>query len=192
MSKKIIAILILVLIIVPIAVLAGMFALLQSPAAVNKLAAWMQPVTGISLHVDEISLNRHLNVRLRGLCIETVKDKSFDLCLDQAELHAGTSSGLKIEMEKILLTGPKFTFYIKKKKSETDPFAVLRKLPPVRLLVIKGGQMELKSDSDLCTIPGMEVTIRDFKPEGGGTLNGQGRFHIRSNGMTVRVPWKQH
>jgi len=184
MSKKIIVILILVLIIVAVAVLAGIFALLQSPAAVNKLAAWMQPVTGISLHVDEISLNRHLNVRVRGVRIETVKDKGFYLCLDQVELRAGTTSGLKIEVEKILLTGPKFTFYIKKTKSKTDPFAVLRKLPPVRLLVVKGGQIVLKSDSDLCTIPGMELTIRDFKPEGGGTLNGQSRFHIRSNGMT--------
>jgi len=87
-------------------------------------------------------------------------------------------------VKKILLTGPKFTFYIKKKKSETDPFAVLKKLPPVRLLVVKDGQLEFKSDSALYSIPGMDVTIRDFQPEGGGKLNCKSRFNIRYKDMT--------
>lgn len=184
MSRKKIAILILVAIAFPVAFLAGVFILLQSPSAVNAFAAFIEPLTGISLRVENISLNRHLEASVKGLHIFTVKDKGFDLSLAQAEVHA--RPGFKIDVEKILLTAPKFTFYLKKKKEETDPFAVLRKLPPVRLLVVKDGQLELKSDSFVSVLPGLDMTIEDFHPEGGGTLKSKSRFNVHSKGMTGR------
>ncbi|SEM25092.1 hypothetical protein SAMN04489760_1085 [Syntrophus gentianae] len=184
MSRKKTAILILVVIALPLAFFAGVFTILQSPAAVNALAAFLQPVTGIALHVEDISLNRHLEARVKGLRVHTIKDRGFDLSLAQGEVHA--RPGLKVEVEKIVLTGPKFSFYIKKKKEDTDPFEVLRKLPAVRLLDVKNGQLELKSDSFVSVLPGMDMTIRDFKPEGGGTLKSRSRFDIRSTGMTGR------
>jgi len=186
MLRKKIIILILVVLALPVAALAGLFVLLQSSHAVNLLAACLQPVTGISLHVDDIALNRHLEARISGLRIMAARENGFDVFLAKADVNAGVGSGLKIEVEKILLHGPKFTFHIKKEKEETDPFAVLRKLPPVRLLVVQNGQLELKSDSSVYSIPGMDVTIRDFEPEGGGKLNGKSRFNVQSKGMTGR------
>ena len=184
MRRKKFIILIIVVLAAPVIALAGIFALLQSSRAVNALAFCIEPLTGISLHVDDISVNRHLDASLTNLGIKEKKENGFDISLAKAEINAGVGSGLKIEVEKISLAGPKFTFHIKKDKSETDPFAVLKKIPPVRLLVIKDGQLELKSGSTTYSIPGMDLTIRDFKPDGGGKLNGKSRFTVSSQDMT--------
>jgi len=184
-KKKKILLLIIVVLAVPFALLAVLFALLQSPRAVNALAARFQPLTGIVLHVDDISVNRHLEAKVSGLRLREVKEKGLDIILAQADLRADVGAGLKVEVEKILLTGPSFTFHLQK-KSETDPFAVLKKLPPVRLLEVTDGRLELKSEEAVYSLPGLEVTIRDFEPEGGGKLNGRGRFDVRSRGLAAR------
>lgn len=184
-KKKKILLLIIAVLAVPCALLAALFALLQSPRAVNALAAWLQPLTGVALHVDDLSFNRHLEARVRGLQLREVKAQGLDLVLAQANLQADVGAGMKIEVEKILLTGPSFTFHLQK-KSETDPFAVLKKLPPVRLLVVTDGRLDLKSEEAVYSLPGLEVTIRDFQPEGGGKLNGRGRFDVRSRGLAAR------
>jgi len=187
MNKKRIVIIIVILVLaVPIMALVGVFALLHSPRVVNALAASVQPLTGVYLHVDDISLNHHLDGHVSGLQVRAIKENSFAISLARAEINGNVGHGLKVEVEKIVLTGPKFTFHLKNEKSETDPFAVLRKIPPVHLLVIKNGQLELKSDSSVYSMPGMDVTIRNFEPEGGGKLNGKSRFHISSKGMVAQ------
>jgi len=181
MSRKKIALFIVVFLAVPVAALAGIFLLIQSPLAVNALAAFIEPVTGISLHVDDISLNRHLDASVNGLHIRTVKANGFAMTLAKADINTDVGPGLYVEVEKILLTGPKFTFHMKNDK--TDPFAVLKKIPPVRLLEVKNGQLELKSDLSVYSLPGLDLTIRDFEPDGGGKLNGKSQFNIRSKGV---------
>lgn len=180
MRRKKIIILIIAVLVLPVTALAGIFALLQSSRAVNALASFIEPLTGISLHVDEISVNRHLDASVTWLRIKETKENGFDISLAKADINADVGPGLKLEVEKIMISGPKFTFYIKKEKSEADPFAVLKKMPPVRLLVVKDGQLELKSDSTVYSIPGLDLTIRDFKPDGGGKLNGKSRFTVSS------------
>jgi len=186
MNKNKIALRIAIVFAVLLALLAGMAALIQSSRAVNTIAGWMEPLTGVSVHVDDISIHGPLDVRVNGLRVQTVRDRGYDLSLARADIHAIPSAGLNIQVEKILLTGPKFTFFLKKEKSDTDPFAVLRKLPPVRLLEIKDGELELKTDSSAYVLPGMELTIKDFKPEGGGTLHGKSRFDVRTSDMAGR------
>jgi hypothetical protein len=185
MSRKKIATLIIVVLIMPVAALAAMFVLLQSSFAVNVLAVFLQPVTGISLHVDNISLNRHLDANVSGLHIKAVKENGFDISLAKADVKTGVGPGLKVKVEKVLLTGPKFTFYIKKTGPGTDPFAVFKKMPPVHLLEVKNGQLEFKSDSSVFSIPGMDVNVWDFEPKGGGKLNGKSHFDISYKGMTA-------
>jgi hypothetical protein len=184
MFRKKIAIIILLVLAVPVAALAGMFTLLQSSRAVNALAAFIEPLTGIFLHVDDISLNHHLDASVSGFRIKTVKENGFDILLAQADVQASVGTRWQVEVDKILLTGPKFTFHMKDEK--TDPFAVLKKLPPVRLLMVKNGQLELKSGSSAYSIPGLEMTVRDFKPEGGGKLHAKSRFSIHSEEMIGR------
>lgn len=184
MRRKKIIILIAVILALPLTALTVMFAIFQCPPAVNAIAACLQPLTGISLHIDDISLNRYLGMNLSGLHIQQIKENGFDFFLENADVDAGVGKGLKIEVEKILLTGSKFTFSIKDEKSETDLFEVLRKLPPIQLLEVRNGHLELKTESAAYSVPGVNLTIRDFKPEGGGKLNGNSRFNIRYNGTS--------
>jgi len=116
MKKKIFVITIIILILtVPAAVLIGLFPLLQSPRAVNWLAAYAQPITGIYLHVDDIYLDRHLGGHISGLQIREMKEKGFVISLPRADIKGSVSRWWKINIEKMVLADPKFIFYLKKK-----------------------------------------------------------------------------
>lgn len=186
-SRKIFIIIIIILVLaVPAAVLIGLFPLLQSPRAVNSLAAYAQPVTGIYLHVDDININRHLGGHISGLQIKEMKENGFAITLARADIKARVSRWLKINIEKMVLTDPKFIFYLKKEKSETNPFDTLKKLPPVQLLEIKNGQLDLKSDSTVYSLPELHATISDFNPKGSGHLQGKSRFNVMSKSIAAR------
>lgn len=171
---------------VPATILIGLFPLLQSPRAVNSLAAYAQPVTGIYLHVDDIYLNRHLGGHISGLQIKEMKENGFAITLVRADIKGHVSRWLKINIEKMVLTDPKLTFYLKKEKSKTSPLDTLKKLPPVQLLEIKNGRLDLKSDSTDYAISGLNVTIRNFNPEGSGHLEGRSVFNMTSKSIAAK------
>ncbi|MFZ3055458.1 MAG: hypothetical protein WA098_01745 [Smithella sp.] len=186
MKKKIFVITIIILILtVPAAVLIGLFPLLQSPRAVNKLAAYAQPITGIYLHVDDIYLDRHLGGHISGLQIREMKEKGFVISLPRADIKGSVSRWWKINIEKMVLADPKFIFYLKKEKSETNPLETLKKLPRVHLLEVKNGRLDLKADATIYSLSGMNMSINDFNPEGGGHLGGKSGFIITSGSTAV-------
>lgn len=186
MKKKIFVITIIILILtVPAAVLIGLFPLLQSPHAVNKLAAYAQPITGIYLHVDDIYLDRHLGGHISGLQIREMKEKGFVISLPRADIKGSVSRWWKINIEKMVLADPKFIFYLKKEKSETNPLETLKKLPRVHLLEVKNGRLDLKADATIYSLSGMNMSINDFNPEGGGHLGGKSGFIITSGSTAV-------
>ena len=186
MKKKVLVITIIILALaLPAAVLIGLFPLLQSPSAVNRLAAYMQPLTGIFLHVDNIYLDRHLGGRISGLQIKEMKENGFVISLPGADIKGSVSRWLKINIEKMVLTDPQFVFHLKKEKSETNPFETLKKLPRVHLLEIKNGRMDLKADTTVYSLSGMNMTINDFNPKGGGHLSGKSGFIITSKGTAI-------
>jgi hypothetical protein len=181
MKKKIFIITLIILIFaVPAALLLGLFHLLQSPAAVNRLALYMQPVTGIYLHVDDININRHLGGFINGLQIKEMKGNGFVISVPRTDIKGKASRLLKIKLDKITLTDPKITVTLKKEKSQTNPFETLQKLPAIHLLEIKNGRLDLKSDSTVYSIQGLNVTLTDFNPKGSGHLSGKSNFNIIS------------
>ena len=186
MKIKIIAVIIIVILALPVAILAGVCALLQSPLAVNTLATLLQPLTGIAVRVDDISFNHHLDARARGVRVKIAERDDFEMTFARADVSTAMGPGLHIEVEKMVLTDPKFTFHVKNDDTESDPFRILRRIPPVRFLEVKNGHLELKSGASVFVVPDIDMTIENFTPETGGRLNAKSRFAVSSETLAAR------
>ena len=186
MKKKIIIIAIMLVVAGPIVLAAVLLTLMQSPRAVNALAAALEPITGIHLHVHDLAFDHHLRGHVQGLQIRAGHERGFAVSLARAEIDGNLDLGFKLRAERIVLEGPKFTFHLKDEESESDPFAVLGKIPPVKQLVVKDGHLELKAPGAVYSIPGLEMTINDFDPTGHGKLSGRSSFHIQAGDMDTR------
>ena len=170
----------------PLVLAAVLLTIVQSPRAVNALAAALKPMTGIHLQVHDIDFDHHLRGHVQGLLIRSSNERGFTVSMARAEIDGNLAPGFRLRVERIVLEGPKFTFHLKDEESESDPFAVLGKIPPVKRLVVKGGHLELKAPGAVYSIPGLEMTISDFDPAGRGKLSGRSSFRVRAGDMEAR------
>ncbi|OPY70171.1 MAG: hypothetical protein A4E57_00699 [Syntrophorhabdaceae bacterium PtaU1.Bin034] len=164
---------------------AAAFFFLQSPAVINRVSAATERFTGYAVHVDHISLDRRLQAKVQGLQVRSVKDDSLRLSLAAAEVKGKLSAPLRIEVETIVLEHPKFTYHLKKTKEKTNVFAALEKLPPVKLLSVKDGELELKTGDSRYSVPGVNLTVENFSPKTGGDLRLEGRLKVDSPGASA-------
>ena len=167
--------------------LAGFF-LLQSPRFVNGLARLLENRTGYRFTVRDISVDRHLNASVEGLQIRSVQDDRLFLALQTAEVKGRVTSSFSLEIREMLLTHPRFVFQMKKGNEETSLFSALEKLPPLRLLVVKDGSLEIRTDRTKYLIPAIQLRVRDFSARTGGSLKMEGRLDVTSQdyGLTGR------
>lgn len=179
MKKKIVITIILLALTIPVAVLIGLFHLLQSPSAVNKLAAYAQPLTGIYLHLDDIHLNRRFGGYIKGLQIREMKENGFKFFVPGVDIQGRVTGWLKFNIESLVVTNPEGVVYLKE-KSETHPFQMIKKMPRVHLLKVKNGRLELKNESTVYSLSGMNITVTDFDPAGNGKLGGKTDFLVTS------------
>jgi hypothetical protein len=177
MRSKLVGILIaavLLLLLVPVAA----FFLVQSSGFVNGLSSLLENRTGYHVHVESISFNRHLHAEVNGLEIRSIKKDGLFLTCSTAEIKGKVASSFKVEIEKILLTHPKFVFHLQKSTEETNLFVALANVPPVRFLVVHDGRLEIKADKDSYIVPGIHLTVKDFSPKKGGGLAFEGRVNV--------------
>jgi hypothetical protein len=161
---------------------AAAFFLLQSPSLVNAMAASLEGWTGYRVHVQDISFGWHKGIDVRGLEVRDTKTGAFHLLLASAEVKSRIG-GVGLEVERIVLTHPRFVFRLKKGGGQTSPFEALEKLPPVRLLVIQDAKLELTTDTERFSLPGVHLSVRDFSPKSGGTLKAEGFFDATTRGV---------
>ena len=163
--------------------LAAAFFLLQSPSFVNAVAASLEGRTGYRLHVRDIALDWHRGIDVQGLEVRDLKNNSLHLVLASAQVKGGLGSGFQLEVERIVLSHPRFVFRIKKSEGQTNPFAALEKIPPVRLLVVQDGELELATETERFSLPSVHLTVRDFSPKTGGALKLEGAFNAAASGV---------
>lgn len=162
--------------------LAGVFFLLRSPAFVNALASSLESRTGYRVHVRGIALDWPWGIDVQGLEVRDLREEKLHLLLASAQVKGGFGSGLGLEVERIILSRPRFVFRSKNGEGQTNPFAALEKLPPVRLLVVQDGELELATGTQRFSLPGVHLTVRDFSPRAGGALKMEGSFDAKAPG----------
>ncbi len=167
-------------VILVVLLLAAAFFVLQSASSVNAVARALEPYSGYRVHVDRISVDRHLHADIRGVEIQRLKGEAFHLRLAAADIKGKVAAPLTIEVEYMSLDHPKFTFRMKKEKESTNPFAALEKLPPLRLLEVRDGELVLKGEGSQYTVPGVNLTVRNFSAKKGGDLSFRGRLNVKA------------
>jgi hypothetical protein len=176
LPAALIAVFLILFLITPVAV----FFLIQSPRVVNSLSSLLENHTGYRVRVNSISFDRHLHAEVGGLEIRSIKDSSLFLTCSTAEVKGRFASSFKIEIDKILITHPSFVFQVRKSTEETNLFTALEKIPPVRLLVVQDGRLEVRNDGSAYVVPGIQLTVKDFSPKTGGNLKLEGRLSVSS------------
>lgn len=158
------------------------FLVLQSPWLINGFSALLENRTGYRITVRDIAFDRHLRGSVEGLEIRSVHDDRLYLTLQNAEIKGKVTPSFTIEVEKMLLTHPKFVFQVKKSGEETNLFEAIEKLPPLHLLVVQDGVLEIRTGQTRYSIPGIQLKVTDFAPKTGGKLTFGGGLAITSSG----------
>jgi hypothetical protein len=161
--------------------IAGSLRFLQSAPFINRMAGVVEPYSGYRVRVQRISFDRHLRTTVEGLEVRGLRgERPFFLSCRAAEV-TGHVRPFHIQVERMVLRHPRFLFQIRKEKGGPGLFEVLRGIPPVRLLVMEEGELEVKgADGARYALPGINLTVRDFSPSGGGRLEAGGTFDVSS------------
>jgi hypothetical protein len=167
-----------------IGIIVGLFAvgvvsclfLLQSPLMINTLSALLRDATGYQVRVHGFSIDRHLRTTVEGLEITSTTDRDTYIYCASIEAKANLTSSLKVTIEKVVLSNPRFTFHLNGAQGKTNVFAALEKIPPVGLLLVENGSLEITGDGSKYEIPGIRVAIRNFSAKKGGEMDANGSF----------------
>ncbi|HAR96953.1 MAG TPA: hypothetical protein DCR97_13500 [Deltaproteobacteria bacterium] len=164
------------------------FLVFNSPSLVNRLAAVLEPVTGYGVHVDDISLSPALEGEIDNLLITQRGDSSPFLSLAHIAFKANPSRAEGILVERIVLDRPRFRFVLKADKEETD-WSGLDRLPPVKLLQIKDGEIAVSGVAYRIDATRLNATVHDFSPRAGGKvrLTSAIAFNVADEGVSGSV-----
>jgi hypothetical protein len=144
-----------------------LFALFNTPSAVNALATALQPITGYRVHVDGIGLSSDLKGEISNLQIAGRGEALPLASFSRVEFKANLRRPATAFVEKIVLDHPRFRFVLKSEREETH-WEGLDKLPSVQLLQIKDGEIDISGDTYRLLVTHLNVTANDFSSRSGG------------------------
>lgn len=172
-----------------VAVLAGSVCLVllsfNSPSAVNRLSAMLEPVTGYRVHVDDVSLSAALAGEIDNLRITKRGEGTPLASFTRVEFKATPRLTTGAIVEKMVLDHPRFRFVLKRDKKETD-WSGLDKLPPVRFLQIKEGEIDISGADYRILATHLNATIDNFSPRAGGRARLMSVLAVSGNGEATK------
>ncbi|MFH0933408.1 MAG: hypothetical protein V1832_03705 [Nitrospirota bacterium] len=131
--------------------------------------------------MQSLSFSPKLKGEISHLRITRSKDGVLSFHSPHVDFEGKITKHLKGEIENITLKQPRLQFRFEKKKKMDISF--LKKLPPVHLLTIEKGEVELSfvSSPQVIRLEEINLQIKDFSPEEGGVVSFQSLLHILSN-----------
>jgi hypothetical protein len=152
------------------------FFLIQTPSVVNLIAQALEHRTGYRIHVEDISLSPSLRGTVRGL---EVRENGLLMSARSVSVKGSISPSLRTEIEEMVLEEPRFRIELGKEKREGD-LGFIEKIPPVGLLRIRNGEVDISMPGQVIKLTGLDLTLRGFSPKGGGAFTAEGGFSISS------------
>src|SRR4030042_3959558 len=158
-----------------------LFLLIQTPAFVNRLSSVLANTLGYKISVQNLSFSPGLKAEISDLDITRIKDRGLSFHSSRIDFDGKIRMPLKGEIENITLTQPKLIFRLEKKKKLDLSF--IKKLPPVHLLTVQEGEGELSFDSSpqIIKLTDINLQIKEFFPQKGGTVSFRSSLQILSN-----------
>jgi hypothetical protein len=161
--------------------LGGLFAILQSPTLVSRLAR----VFGYAVSVQSISISPNLSGSISGLSVKSLRDGSAVMLAANVTVKNSLEMMLQGEIEHLELQHPKFTFLLG--GGTGGDLSFLANLPRIGSLVIReaearlafeGGQQEVR-------LRNADLTIKNFSSKSGGSIAFQAHFDLTAGGETA-------
>ena len=158
-----------------------LFLLIQTPAFVNRLSSVLANTLGYKISVQNLLFSPGLKAEISDLDITRIKDRGLSFHSRHVSFDGKIRMPLKGEIENITLTQPKLIFRLENKKKLDLSF--IKKLPPVHLLTVQEGELELSFDSSpqMIKLTHINLQIREFSPQKGGTVSFRSSLQILSN-----------
>lgn len=159
---------------------AGLLLFIQTPLGMDVTGAVIGYATGLHVNAGDLTLSPNLPVVVTGLSVADPEGARYCFAGGRIEVGSSASKALLGEIEQIVLKKPSFQIRLGESgKTETD-FSFIKKIPPVRSLVVEKGEFKLffKGNTRTITIKEIDLVVRDFSPSSGGTLTFQGIAEI--------------
>ena len=154
---------------------------LQSANMVNGAAALAAPFIGYRVRVDSISLSPGLQGRVSGLSLVPLTANGLSLSLAELEIKGNLKNVISAEVEKLVLKRPKLFFRLGAAGGKTD-LSALEKLPPVRLLSIEDGEVDVSSGTTHVRLTGLRADVKNFSTASGGSARFEAAVDVSSPG----------
>ena len=154
---------------------------LQSAFIVNRAAALVAPILRYRIKVETISFSPNLHGKITGLAITPLNDKGPSIFCAQAEVKGTLRNVISAEVEKLVLTGPKFFFRLGAEGKKSD-LSTLEKLPPVRLLLIEQGEVDISYGATHVKLTNLLADVKNFSPQTGGSARFAAAVEVTSQG----------
>jgi hypothetical protein len=154
---------------------------LQSAFVVNRVAYLLEPMLGYRVRVEAVSFSPTLHGRVSGLKITSLDGKGPSLFCSRADINGTIKNVINAEVEKLVLTGPKLFFRLDAGDKKAD-LSALEKLPPVQLLVIEQGEVEVVYETTQLKLTNLGAEVKAFSPRAGGRARFEALVEVTSRG----------
>lgn len=162
---------------------AGLVLLARTPLLVRSAAMVSGPLFGYDMEAESFSFYP-LRADLKGFSVADTRRGNFLFTSSRVSVSSSPGAAFKGNVERVLLKDPKIRIRLgDKKETETD-LSFIRKIPPVHLLTMENGEFTLffKGSPGTVTLKKIDLTVKDFSPEGGGALSFTGAVVIDGPG----------
>jgi hypothetical protein len=164
------------------AILLGvLFASLQSPALLTRLAR----VFGYDVSVESISISPRLSGSVSGLSVKSLRDGGTLMLAANVTVKNSLDMLLQGEIEQLELQHPKFSFRLG--GGPGGDLSLLEKLPNIRSLIIRDAEAQLAFEGGHreVRLSSANLTIRDFSSKTGGGITFQTHLDVTAGGEST-------
>lgn len=175
--------------------LALIFFYLRTPLFFNHLASILEYKYGFKISAAALSYAPVLKTKISNLQIVDTEEIKLNFISKEVKVESTLFSAIKGEVEKIVLQGPKIQLKINGKEDAEGDLSFIKKIPPVHLLTIRNGELELAFEDGLYELAfnDINIDVQNFSPENGGNATFNGCFNIKSRenpGLTGNGQYK--
>lgn len=152
---------------------AGLAVLARTPLLLRSVAMLSTPFYGYDINAESFFFFPLVKADLKGFTFADTRNQNFIFTSSRLTVNTTPKEVLRGEVEKILLKDAKIRIRVgDKKETETD-LSFIKKIPAVRLLTMENGEFTLlfKGSNTRIDLKKIDLTVKDFSPERGGTLS---------------------
>ncbi|MRR07755.1 MAG: hypothetical protein EG828_12635, partial [Deltaproteobacteria bacterium] len=163
---------------------AGLAALSRTPLLLRTVAMLTAPLFGYDIDAGSFFFSPSGKVNLKGFTVADTRNKKFLFTSSELTIDSTPGLVLKGDVEKTLLKDAKIRIRLGDKKETGADLSFVKKIPSVRLLVMENGEFTLlfKGSDTQIQVKKIELTVKNFSPDRGGSLSFSGLIGINGPG----------